>query len=316
MRISVIICTYNRCQTLPKALESVAALKVPELIEWEVLVVDNNSSDRTREVVEDFCYRYPGRFRYVLQPLQGKSYALNEGIREARGDVLAFTDDDVIVEPVWLQNLTAALHDGKWAGAGGRVLPERMFLSPRWLAVDGRHASGPLGLFDRGPEAGRLAESPIGNNMAFRKEVFDKHGGFRTDLGPRPGNEIRNEDTEFGSRLLGAGERFRYEPSAIVYHAIPENRVKKEYFLNWWFDKARTEIRQDGIPPDAVCFAGVPLYLLSRLIAWTWRWVSAIAPDTRFESKLKLWQVTGYIVECYQLSSSARTVKRNCTARN
>jgi len=132
-KITVIVCTYNRCQSLAKALDSIIAQIVPEPIGWEILVVDNNSSDQTRDVVEDFCLRYPRRFRYLLERQQGKSYALNAGIREARGDILAFTDDDVTVEPTWLNSLTSALHGSEWAGVGGRVLPDRNFSSPRWI---------------------------------------------------------------------------------------------------------------------------------------------------------------------------------------
>ncbi len=120
MNITVILCTYNRCQNLAKALDSVAASMLPESVEWEVLVVDNNSNDQTRELVEGFCHRYPGRFRYLFEPQQGKSYALNSGIRVSPSEILAFTDDDAIVEPDWLWNLTSALHDGEWAGAGER----------------------------------------------------------------------------------------------------------------------------------------------------------------------------------------------------
>ena len=137
MNITVILCTYNRCQSLAKALASAAALRVPESVEWEVLVVDNNSNDQTREVVREFANRYPGRFRYLFEPQPGKSYALNSGIREARGTVLAFMDDDVTVEPSWLTNLTATLHSGEWAGAGGRILPEKNFSPPRWLSLTG-----------------------------------------------------------------------------------------------------------------------------------------------------------------------------------
>jgi glycosyltransferase involved in cell wall biosynthesis len=123
MKITVILCTYNRCQNLAKALNSVAASRLPRSVEWEVLVIDNNSSDQTREVVEDFCRLHPRRSRCLFEPQQGKSHALNAGIREARGDVLAFMDDDVTVEPTWLQNLTTSLQDDEWAGAGGRPLP-------------------------------------------------------------------------------------------------------------------------------------------------------------------------------------------------
>src|ERR1700681_3481669 len=112
MKITVILCTYNLWGSFAKALESVAEQTFSKSVEWEVLVVDNNSRDQTREVVEEFNRRHPGRFRYLLEKRSGKSYALNAGISEARGDILAFMDDDVTVEPTWLQNLTAALGNG------------------------------------------------------------------------------------------------------------------------------------------------------------------------------------------------------------
>src|SRR5579862_1106876 len=105
MKITVILCTYNRHQSLAAALESIADQHLPAGADWEVVVVDNNSSDHTREVVDQYCRKYPNRFRYVFEPQPGKSYALNTGIREAKGDVLAFMDDDVTVEADWLQNL-------------------------------------------------------------------------------------------------------------------------------------------------------------------------------------------------------------------
>src|ERR1700693_4778740 len=111
MKISVILCTYNRSQSLAKALESVAASQMPTSLEWQVLIVDNNSQDQTREVAEAFCGRDPSHFHYLFEPQQGKSYALNRGICEAEGDVLAFMDDDVTVEPNWLCELTKPLLD-------------------------------------------------------------------------------------------------------------------------------------------------------------------------------------------------------------
>ena len=98
MKVTVILCTYNRCQILMKALESVAVSVMPESVEWEVLVVDNNSNDQTREVAQQICRKHPAHFRYLFEPRQGKSYALNSGIRVGRGDVLAFMDDDVMVD--------------------------------------------------------------------------------------------------------------------------------------------------------------------------------------------------------------------------
>ena len=178
MNVSVILCTYNRSESLAKALASIAQSRVPESIQWEVLVVDNNSRDATRSVVEEFCRRDPSMFRYLFEPQQGKSCALNAGIQAARGEILAFTDDDVTVEPTWLQNLTSSLTNGVWAGAGGRTLPEKTFSAPRWMASEDRYALGPLAMFDLGCEPRELIEPLFGNNMAYRREAFEKYGRF------------------------------------------------------------------------------------------------------------------------------------------
>ncbi len=316
MKITVILCTYNRCQLLATALESVAVSTLPESVEWEVLVMDNNSNDQTREVVEDFSRRYPGHFRYLFEPRPGKSYALNTGIVEAKGDIFAFMDDDVTVEPAWLQNLTAPLQNGRWVGSAGRILPKWTCSTPRWLPPKCWYVSGPLALFDLGAAPHVLTETPFGTNMAFQKKMFVKHGGFRTDLGPRPGSEIRNEDTEFGRRLLTAGEPLCYEPSAVVYHLVPQKRIRREYFLAWWFDKARADIRESGIPRDAKWFvSGIPLHLFLRLGRWAFQWLVAVNPRQRFDCKLKAWLNAGLIVECYRLSLSAKRQKEKSDAQ-
>jgi len=298
MKITVILCTYNRCESLSKALESVALSLLPASVDWDVLVVDNNSRDRTRAVVEEYCRRFPNRFRYLFEPQPGKSFALNSGITASNADVLAFMDDDVEVDASWLCNLTTPLDGQVWAGSGGRILPEKAFSSPPWLDSGVRYALAPLAMFDLGQVACELREAPFGTNMAFRRTMFSKHGGFRTDLGPRPGSEIRNEDVEFGDRLLAAGERLRYEPSAVVYHTIPPNRLKKAYFLTWWFDKARADLRQSGIPTGAGwCIGGVPIHLMRRLCVWSARWFFSIGARRRFNCKLKVWGLVGTIIE-------------------
>ena len=310
MRVSVILCTYNRCDMLAAALESVAISELPDSLAWEVLVVDNNSSDRTRDVVEEFGRRYPGQFRYQLERQQGKSYALNAGIRQARGQVLVFMDDDVVVDAKWLGNLISVFQKEGWAGAGGRILPERTFTPPAWLALEGKYALAPLAIFDLGVEPKELVEPPFGTNMAFRREVFENIGGFRTDLGPRPGSEARSEDMEFGYRALGAGYRLWYEPSAVVYHSIPPRRLSKEYFLAWWHAKAQADIRAFGLPQKTrIQIGGVPLYFLKRLANWTAQWVTAIHPARRFSCKIKVWTILGTMAECHRLSSTSQATR-------
>lgn len=265
--------------------------------------MDNNSGDQTRDVVEDFCRRYPGRFRYLFEPRQGKSYALNTGICEARGDVLAFMDDDVIVESTWLQNLTAGVCSGEWAGAGGRILPQWPCAPPSWLPQKEWFGMAPLVMFDLGEESHTLTDAPFGTNMAFDRRMFEKYGTFRTDLGPQPNSEIRNEDTEFGSRLLAAGERIKYEPAAVVHHEVPQKRLHREFFLRWWFDKGRADIRGVGVAADTEWFvSGIPLYLFRRLVVGTLRWMVTLDPSRRFSRRLAVWLTAGMVIESYHQS--------------
>jgi glycosyltransferase involved in cell wall biosynthesis len=314
VRISVILCTYNRCDSLRKALGSIAAGASPDSAEWEVLVVDNNSTDQTKEIVNDFIRRYSGRFRYVFEGRQGKSHALNSGIRNARGEILAFTDDDVVVHPTWLQNLTAGLRAGKWAGAGGRILPDWPCAPPSWLPIKDQYGTAPLAMFDFGLEPSQLTEAPFGANMAFHRRIFEKYGDFRVDLGPRPKSEIRNEDTEFGARLLAAGELLKYEPAAVVYHAVPAMRLRRKYFLAWWFAKGRADVRQAGLTAvPKWSLAGVPLVLFRRLVTNFLRSAFNSEPSRRFAYRLAVWSLAGAIAESYRQSKDLG-VKRGARA--
>ena len=310
MKIAVILCTYNRCQSLARALESLAASCMPASAHWQVIVVDNNSNDQTRSVVEEFARRFAGRFEYLFEPRQGKSHALNLGVQHAEADVLCFLDDDVQVDPHWVQRLSGALEDPQWSGGGGRIAPEARFIPPRWLDTEERYALAPLAMFDPAIPAGEIREPPFGTNMAIRREMFLKYGGFRIDLGPQPGGEFKNEDVEFGWRILAAGERFCYVPDAVVYHSISHHRVTKSYFLTWWYGKGRSEIRQSGVNGDhRLGVLGVPVDRFLRLALWTVRWLSAFQSARRFSCKLNVWQLAGMIRECFAQSRKTHRIR-------
>jgi glucosyl-dolichyl phosphate glucuronosyltransferase len=318
MNVTVILCTYNRCSALRRVLNSVAASQMPNSVDWDVLVVDNNSKDKTREVVDEYIRRFPGRFHYFFESRQGKSNALNSGVREARGEILAFLDDDVTVEPVWLQNLTAQVQTGEWIGAGGRIRATQSAALPEWLALDGSHGLGGVlcGLFDRGDVPRELDIAPNGSNMAFHRRVFEKYGGFRTDMGPSPeGNTPRpNEDTEFGRRIMAAGERLRYEPDAIIYHPVVQERLNKDYFLSWWFDYGRAVTLELGTRPPILGiprkFFSIPSLVMRFLSVRALQWLIAPNSQSRFYNKCQVWYTAGQIVQIYRQSAEPKGATR------
>ncbi len=308
-QITVILCTHNRARSLAAALESVVAQTLSKLVGWEILVVDNNSSDETRQVIEDFQRRYPERIRYLFEPQQGISHARNSGVRDARGEILAFIDDDETAAPGWLQNLTANLYDCEWSGAGGRILPSWNCSRPPWLSDQSPFTLAPLAVFDAGTAAGQLTKTPFGANMAFRKEVFDACGGFRTDLGRVGKGMLSGEDTEFGRRVLDAGRRLRYEPLAFTYHPVDEIRVNQKYFLEWWFNKGRSDVREFRNQPKNTHLLGIPVRLLRGLVPQAARWIFAVEPSHRFICKLRVWVSAGQVFEYYHQSLDAKRKK-------
>lgn len=320
MDITVVICTYNRCVSLAKALDSVIAQSLPKTLSWEILVVDNNSTDRTREVAEDYCHKCPERVRYIFEQEQGLSRARNRGVREAQGEIVVFVDDDVIANSTWLRSLTASLFDGKWAGAGGRIVPPSDFNPPEWFTVGGEMdlLGALLPIFDVGDEAGEMKRPPYGANMAFRKCMFDEYGMFRVELGRCGNNFLMGEDTDMGNRLMSAGQKLRWEPSAVVEHPVPQDRLSKKHFRAWFFDFGRTRIVEREVRPSRFGIPGEYLSILSVLLRFLpirlLRWLFALEPRSRFFNECQVWLALGEVVQHYRKARSPRqTIKQNST---
>src|SRR6185312_10959589 len=194
----------------------------------------------------------------------------------------------------WLANLVAAFQRYDCAGIGGRIRLEWNCKPPKWLQL-----AGPYGIasvlvnFDLGEEPRVLRVAPFGANMAFRRQMFERYGCFRTDLGPTVGSEIRGEDSEFCRRLMAGGEEIRYEPSVVVYHPVPEDRLKREYFQAWFFDHGRALLRESGVPSGAQSYHGVPRYLLRALANRAIKWWVSRRSYVRFYHKLRVWRIAG-----------------------
>src|SRR5438093_7571351 len=150
MEFSIIIPTYNRADELRETIRSIAKLNVAG--DWELLVVDNNSPDHTRAVVEEASASFPAPLRYLFEPEQGRYAAINTGIRAASGHIIASTDDDARVEPDWLTRAKAGLEAFGCDYVGGKVLPIWRGTRPAWLPDrPGRHEAV-LALQDQGTD--------------------------------------------------------------------------------------------------------------------------------------------------------------------
>jgi glycosyltransferase involved in cell wall biosynthesis len=297
MDISVVLCTYNRAESLRRTLCSLSAMRVPANLRWEVLVVDNNSSDHTRDVTEMAGGHLP--CRYLFEDRQGKSFALNTAIPQARGEIVAFTDDDVTIDQDWLTALWRAVTQLDCAGVGGCIRPVWNCLKPPWYSDSEpyRIMAGVVVDYDLGNVSQEISKPPFGANMAFRKDVFKKHGVFRTDLGPTGRRLMRGEDTEFCQRIIDSGENIVYVPDAIVYHPVDEKRLQKRYFQSWYYEYGRMIVRRDPPATETVRWFGVPRYILRELAGAALTWATAFEPKKRFFHKLECYQRFGQIAE-------------------
>ena len=300
MNLSVILCTYNRAASLARALRSLESVQPPAGIAWELVVVDNNSNDDTRAVVDAATNRGLLPCRYVFEARQGKSHALNTGIACARADVLAFTDDDVTFDAGWLRAVWKPFADPTCLGIAGQIIPTWTSPRPRWYSETGPYAlMTAIVRYEFGDQPKPVVQPPWGANMAYRRAAFTRYGGFDPRFGPMANTLMRGEDTLFGRRVLAAGERLLYVPDAIVHHPVDRARLRKRYFQDFYFQYGRMEIRMCPVPPTAVRWFGIPRYLLRRLLVDAMRWVTAFTTRRRFFYRLECALMLGKIAEAW-----------------
>jgi glycosyltransferase involved in cell wall biosynthesis len=230
MFITVLICTRNRASGLPGTLECILRPQNLAASDWEIIVVDNGSSDDTSRVCREFQAAFPTHLRCLFEAKTGKSNALNTGIAVARGDVLAMTDDDALPAPDYLPAVRRVFAQHAVDAAQGRVLLDCEGGLPQW--VD-REMAYLLASRDYGDQVLDWKKDLVGVNMIVRAEVFRKVGGFRPDLGP--GAAGLNEDSEFSVRVHQAGFRVIYAPQIVVRHQLPRARLTKSYMRSRYF---------------------------------------------------------------------------------
>jgi glycosyltransferase involved in cell wall biosynthesis len=258
VKVTVAIPTYNRADFLRQTLAGIAIQQCPR-DHYEVLVIDNNSTDHTRAVVAEFAHTQPAP-RYLREPRQGLDYARNRAIAEARGEIIVFGDDDILVQPDWLGQMTLPLlADGaarRIGAVGGEVIPVFPDGLPDWV----REWHAPLAFrADTGPLGAR--HSPMGANLAFPRWVFERLGTFHTALDRAAGNYFSGGDSEMIRRVRAAGFEVWFAPGAAVKHQMPASRTTFRYARRHAFDSARSRVIDRAGQPGATG------YLLGRLFA-------------------------------------------------
>jgi glycosyltransferase involved in cell wall biosynthesis len=295
--VSVLICTWNRATRLHETLEWLARVSVPSGLRWEVVVIDNNSSDDTSAVVRSFMQSFPTTVHYVFEQRQGKSRAMNAGIRTASAPILAFADDDVRVYRGWLHAIVDAFRRHPEVGyCGGPVDPIWESPCPPWFAATGQMLWGTLAILDYGAEPFVFEERqriPLGANFAIRRTLVDRIGDFNTRLGRNDVKSLLGQELpEFFARARAVGARGLYVPEMRVQHHVPASRLQPQYFRRWWYGKGISRARLEATHPvtelgldlrKVATIGGVPRFLFGSALRDALRWMNALAHRNRGE---------------------------------
>ena len=301
-QVSVVITTHNRCALLAQTLECV--LHQATCVAYEVIVVDNNSSDQTPQVVAKYAAAQGVPIRYLFEPRQGVSHGRNAGIGRARAGLIAFVDDDCCAASNWLTTMKEVFDDRPDIDCvGGKVLPHWVTRPPAWL--DRRHWS-PVALTDHGGCVLRVnARTPvclIAANLGVRREVFDRVGLFSPDFS-------RSEDHEWELRFYSAGGQAMYVPGLVTTTEVPAVRCTKAYHRHWHAGHGRDgaamrlneRIGRHGelipVVVSPLALYGIPPFIYRELAAAACAWCRALmggCESVTFEQENRLTYVAHY----------------------
>jgi len=225
--ISVVVCTYNRQKFIGKALECLAEQTLPPE-QFEIIIVDNNSTDQTAAISRSFIQRYPGlRTRYFLETQKGLSFARNRGLQEASFPIITYIDDDAEAVPAFLETILRFMQAHPRAvGAGGKIIPKYSESEePAWMS---KYLNGFVGRLDYGEKPRQFQQPamkyPAGCNMTYTASVLNEVGGFNNQL------TFRSDDKHIYYVVSKVSTEVYYLPEAIVYHNIDNARLQLDSF--------------------------------------------------------------------------------------
>ena len=265
MKATVAICTHNRADDVKEALLSL--LRQDFTGAFEVIVVDNRSTDNTKQVTQEVNQMTSIPIIYVYEERLGLSVARNRALREAKGEYVLFLDDDAVASKEWISGIVSLFDSDPRIGCvGGKIIPAWEGAEPTWLLPENRTLYTILDYSDEIVEMQKPA-IPFGANVAFRKSVFQSLKPFREDLGRVGSNLLSSEEAELIDRIRSRYTVY-YTPHAWVRHKIPRSRVSRKWLLRriYWqgVSSAVSSERKSGIFVKSVL--KVPVFLLLTII--------------------------------------------------
>ena len=247
MKITVAICTWNRSRLLRQTLSSLAAMNLPRDLQWQVLLVDNASTDDTRQVVQQFQHRLP--LKYLFEPRQGHTISRNTAIAHADGEWMVWTDNDVMVEPDWLSAYAAGFQrHPQVAYFGGKILPVFENGMPEWLQRTWEkcrpvYAARDLGNLERPLGDGVF---PYGANFAIRTDI-QREFLYDEQLGRKAGGMLGEDEISVLRRIDQAGHTGMWLPDAVLQHCIPGDRATPRYVSQYFVGQGQNNILQGKV---------------------------------------------------------------------
>src|SRR5579871_3925088 len=312
--VDVLICTWNRASLLEETLDSLRRMTAPTDVQWEVTVIDNNSTDHTRVVVERAAHAFPVPLHYLFEARQGKCFAMNTGLRASQRPIVAWADDDVRVSGDWLTTLNDAFEaHPELSYVGGPVDPIWEAPVPAWFERTDRILWGTLAILDYGDTPFVFEERrriPLGANFAIRRSLIEHIGDFDPALGRNSDQVLLGQELpEFFARARAIDARGLYLPRMRVQHHVPARRLRPEYFRRWWYGKGISRARMETVHPvtelgldlrQVPRIAGIPRFLLGSALRDARRWFTAFVRGDRggrYAAETQLWYFGGQVRE-------------------
>ncbi len=314
LRIDVVIATYNRCNLLRSALDSLLKAHVPSGLDVTVVVVDNNSTDDTRGTVRTYEPKFQGRLKYIFEERRGKSFALNTGIAATSGDLIGLIDDDEQVDERWFEVVREWFSGDDVDFIGGPYKPNWEIKPPAWLPYN---CPGVIGIIDEVHEVRTFGVDYMGmlmgGNAVIRRVIFEQVGQYSTLLGRTDKKLLSCEDEDMFERLMAAGACGKYVPDLIIHHHIPASRLAKSYYRSWFFWRGVSKFVKNQQRPEPVPHLfRVPRYLFGSALADSGRAIiralfGKSKSSERFSAELRWWGLAGWLCGRRYQSSKQQT---------